>query len=642
MTSTNDEHRPGRHTVTRSRRAAASQKAAAKAARNSENSNNSEIIPNSAEASRPIPGSWPAAKTEPSAEPNSEQNSEQPPRRHRQPSEAELARREAVAKYPFVAVTLGSSGIHPATSRLISFDAVTYNAEGEIGEATSIVFSPDSDPGPRHQHGLTHEEVAAGIPFSKALKRVDRVVDDRTLIVHDATVTWGFLVSEARRAMASAARQNRSRNRNSRNRSRRIKVGHIPKPKDIIDTLATARRQELVITDVRLASVAIASGIPATPPKATVERAQRPAADTAREETALLWQLHKLQAARGTVVTLEPSELRADKFGLQRSHIRVDAMEAPRMHHNPGQYAPGKELVRGMEFVVAPEIAMDPDVIIEAAMREEMNYVEKISRETSVVICNITTDLVGKAMHADRKDIPLMSDEAFLAALERIEEPGPEPVVEERPTTAPRPQRRNPNSSSAPRRSSHSHTGANAGNNSGGGNTSSGKPGGKPAAKPGSNNSGHNSNADAEGTNRPQRKSSRRRRRRRGSSNPNAANQHNQNQSQNQSQNQDSQQSKPGQAKPPHAQPAQGKSELPKPGQNQGASPAGNNQSGSGQSGSGQGGSKSSNRRRRRGGRGGRNRNRSRNGENQAGSNRSGDGNAPSNNAISSANKKQD
>src|SRR5699024_2703425 len=240
MTSTNDNQRTGRHTVTRSRRAASTRKTV-----------------ESSESARPLPGSWPAAQpatspaaapaaspSEQAAQPTSRREQQQdghqpserrlverhPGERHsgeRPPSEAELARREEVKQYPYVAITLGASGIHPATSRLISLDAVTYNDAGEIGEATYLVFCPDSDPGPKHHHGLSHEEVAAGIPFSKALKRIDRIIDDRTIIVHDATVTWGFLVSEARRAMTAAARQNRSRNRNGRNRSRRIKVGQI-------------------------------------------------------------------------------------------------------------------------------------------------------------------------------------------------------------------------------------------------------------------------------------------------------------------------------------------------------------------------------------------------------------------------------
>ncbi|WP_300938307.1 DNA polymerase III subunit epsilon [Corynebacterium stationis] len=596
MTSTNDNQRTGRHTVSRSRRAASARKAA-----------------ESSETARPLPGSWPAAQpgtpapataaadsseqdlaSAKSPEHNSSER-QQGDRQHgeRRPSEAELARREAVQQFPYVAVSLGASGIHPATSRLISFDAVTYNAEGEIGDATFLVFCPDSDPGPKHQHGLSHEEVSAGIPFSKALKRIDRIIDDRTIIVHDATVTWGFLVSEARRAMTAAARQNRSRNRNGRSRSRRIKVGHIPRPQGIIDTLATARRHELPLTDLRLASVALATGIPTTPPTATVERAQRSAEDTAREETNLLWQLHSLQAKRGDVVCLDPSELRADKFGLQRSHIRVDAMDAPRMHHNPGPYVPGRELVRGMEFVVAPEIAMDPDIIIEAGVREELNYVEKLSRETSVVVCNITTDLVGKAMHADRKDIPLMGDEAFLAALKRIEEAGPEPQVEEKPTTAPRPQRRNPNSSSAPRRSNTS------------GNASTGAS---------SSNTGGSKSSNR-----------RRRRRRSGSGSTNAAHAGNHSQGGNSQNNNQGQDTAQGSAQPQTEQGAQSGKSQP------GKSQDGNNHGGNNQSGN----AKSSNRRRRRGGRGGRNRNRSRNQDNR------GSGTSAADSGAKSAEKKQ-
>lgn len=591
MTSTNDNQRTGRHTVSRSRRAASARKAA-----------------ESSETARPLPGSWPAAQPgtpapATAAADSSEQdlasakspehNSSERQHGERRPSEAELARREAAQQFPYVAVSLGASGIHPATSRLISFDAVTYNAEGEIGEATFLVFCPDSDPGPKHQHGLSHEEVSAGIPFSKALKRIDRIIDDRTIIVHDATVTWGFLVSEARRAMTAAARQNRSRNRNGRSRSRRIKVGHIPRPQGIIDTLATARRHELPLTDLRLASVALATGIPTTPPTATVERAQRSAEDTARAETNLLWQLHSLQAKRGDVVCLDPSELRADKFGLQRSHIRVDAMDAPRMHHNPGPYVPGRELVRGMEFVVAPEIAMDPDIIIEAGVREELNYVEKLSRETSVVVCNITTDLVGKAMHADRKDIPLMGDEAFLAALKRIQEAGPEPQVEEKPTTAPRPQRRNPNSSSAPRRSNTS------------GNASTG--------------------ASLSNTGGSQSSNRRRRRRRSGSGSTNAAHAGNHSQGGNSQNNNQGQDTAQGSAQPQTEQGAQSGKSQP------GKSQDGNNHGGNNQSGN----AKSSNRRRRRGGRGGRNRNRSRNQDNR------GSGTSAADSGAKSAEKKQ-
>ena len=190
----------------------------------------------------------------------------------------------------------------------------------------------------------------------------------------------------------------------------------------IVDTLATARRQSVWGADIRLAAVARDTGLPAPDPTASVERAQKPEKETSREATRLLVDLYRAQAS-GPLSSAAPDDLRADRFGLQRSHVRVDAAEAPRQHHNPGAYVPGKELIRGMEIVVAPEITEDPDTIIAALAREELNYSEKLTRETSLVVCNITTNLVGKPMHAHRKDIPLMSDVAFLAALERIEEP---------------------------------------------------------------------------------------------------------------------------------------------------------------------------------------------------------------------------
>lgn len=333
------------------------------------------------------------------------------------------AREEALAAFPFVALTIQTTGIHPSTGRLLTVDALTLNAEGEIGQEFHAVINPGEDPGPKHLHGLSAEEVQAGQSFSMLLKPLDRLIDGRTLIVHDAPYTWGFIVSEARRAMTAAARQNRARNRNrGKGRRRRFKVGHVPTPVAIVDTLATARRQSVWGTDIRLAAVARDTGLPALDPTASVERAQRPEKETSREATRLLVDLYREQAS-GPRSSAAPDDLRADRFGLQRSHVRVDAAEAPRQHHNPGTYVPGKELIRGMEIVVAPEITEDPDTIIAALAREELNYSEKLTRETSLVVCNITTNLVGKPMHAHRKDIPLMSDVAFLAALERIEEP---------------------------------------------------------------------------------------------------------------------------------------------------------------------------------------------------------------------------
>ncbi|MDO5031830.1 DNA polymerase III subunit epsilon [Corynebacterium sp.] len=428
----------------------------------------------------------------------------------------QAAQAEAVAAFPFVALTMQTTGIHPSTGRLLTIDALTFNESGEVGQDFHAVLNPDGDPGPFHLHGLSREEIAQGQSFSALLKPLDRLIDGRTLIVHDTPYTWGFLVSEARRAMTAAARQNRARGRNrSKGRRRRTKVGHVPAPVAIIDTLASARLQEIWENDVRLAAVARRAGLDAEDPTASHERAQRSEAETSRAATETLLALYQRLAA-GPLNSYTPEDLRADRFGLQRSQLRVDAAEAPRMHHNPGPYVPGKELRRGMEIVVAPEIAMDPDVIIEALVREELNYSEKLTRETSLVVCNITTDLVGKPMHAHRKDIPLMADEAFLAALERIEEavePSEEPSSSGQRSRPSQPQQKNRRSGGSARRRSKRRSGSQQGAGQNGGNSNSNSSNNQQSSDSTIGNNGSKGNTGNKGSNNKSGNSRRRRRR---------------------------------------------------------------------------------------------------------------------------------
>lgn len=355
----------------------------------------------------------------------------------------EAARLERVAAYPFIALSIQTTGIHPSTGRIITIDALTYNAAGDTDQEFHAVLNPETDPGPRHQHGLDVEEVEAGQAFAKVLKPLDRLIDGRTLVVHDAPYTWGFLVSEARRAMTAAARANRARSRNrGRGRRRRQKVGHVPAPVAIVDTLATARRQGVALADVRLLAVAAASGVAAPDFQASVERATRPEAESSRDVTRLTLELERAQNARAAdgIGSAVPEDLRADRFGLQRSAVRVDAAESPRRHSNPGPWQRGQRLRQGMEFVVAPEITADPDEIIAAGVAAELNYVEKLSRETSLVVCNLhpagaelanNSGLTGKAMHAHRKGIPLVSDEEFMRLLADVAEATADPAPQQ-------------------------------------------------------------------------------------------------------------------------------------------------------------------------------------------------------------------
>src|SRR5699024_3268512 len=95
----------------------------------------------------------------------------------------EHARQKAITDAPYVSVTIQSSGIHPSTSRMITFTAITLTADNKPVETFHAVLNPGTDPGPFHLHGVTDEEFRSERRFSQILKAVDRLIDGRTLIL---------------------------------------------------------------------------------------------------------------------------------------------------------------------------------------------------------------------------------------------------------------------------------------------------------------------------------------------------------------------------------------------------------------------------------------------------------------------------
>lgn len=364
-------------------------------------------------ASGPVPGPGPAAR--------SEQKQAQKSARDNSPSvppEPSLTE-----QFPFAAFTAQTTNIHPSSGRLVTLDGVAFDESGVVGEEFHAVFNVGGDPGPMHTHGVRRNDFERAAKFSRHLKKLDKFIDNRTLVVHDAPLVWGFIVSEARRAMNAAARANRSRNR--RQGRRRQRVGHVPRPEAIVDTLASARKQGAVLIDERLEAVAALSGVAVPPAEASAERAAQREEDTSRERTLALVGLYLALAEAGPLATRTTDDLTPDRFGLQRSQLRVDAEKAPALHGNPGQFTGKSGLRPGMEVVVSDDICADHDELIQAILDLEMTYAEKLTRETSLVVTNATGDpdsLRGKAMHAQRKGIPLLTDEQFLDAVNEARE----------------------------------------------------------------------------------------------------------------------------------------------------------------------------------------------------------------------------
>lgn len=383
--------------------------------------------------------------------PQAQQIPQQQAKQHAQFSSPEVA--------PYVFVAIQTNGIHPSTARLLSLGVSTTDDEGNIVDTWHVVVDPKEDPGPQHLHGLTSDDFLGAPQFGIILSKLTYALDGRTLVTHDAPRVWGFIMSEAKRARRQANRENR-KNR-GRRRHGRARVGRIPAPSLVIDTLATARRQGTPLPDTRLRGVARAYGLDVPSPVASLEGRAVPEHDRTLHDVTTTLALFTAQGGFGaerqganalganrasalgantasvsrasalganalgasTIAAMKPEDLKADSVGLQRSAVRVAAIEAPRPVENPGTYQRGKNLQEGMEFAVAPEVLADPDELISAGVAAGLVYSEKVTRKTSLLVCNqpadVTSDqLVGKAMHAHRKEIPLVSDEAFLQLVE--------------------------------------------------------------------------------------------------------------------------------------------------------------------------------------------------------------------------------
>lgn len=459
---------------------------------------------------------------------SSEDNDHSSPRAELESALHDLPSKEEA---PFAAVSISTSGIHPKTSRLVALSVVffgpgaeapadlanadelpTINIGQEIGALTRHL-NPGEDAGPWHLHGYQVNELSQALGFNSSAQLIHQALDGRTLIMHESDYVWGFITHEFKLSQRSA-----NRGRRSRGRGRGGRRQPTPAPVSIIDTLATARRQAIDSTDPRLRAVVSSYNRAADASTTTATNANAPAnasrsavlaPATALPEVGAVASLDKkdidpdelleadarltaalalAQQRNGELTVLDPEDLAADQFGLRRSGLRIDAANSPRPYVNPGAWKRGEPLVEGMEFVVSPDVEVDPDVLIGQGVAAGLAYSEKLNRRSSLVVCNENYELRGKAMHADRKNIPLIRDEDFLALLNNVQ-PGEKEAVPTKPGADARPRT---SGLAGPRGGS----GGSGGRSNSGGSNSNG-PGGSGS---GSNSGGSGSNSGGSGS----------------------------------------------------------------------------------------------------------------------------------------------
>lgn len=125
-----------------------------------------------------------------------------------------------VAELRLLAIDLETTGLDPRRDSIVSIGLVPVDgASIELGGAGHVVVRTDSDVGQSPVfHGITDDDVAAGLPLAGALDEVLRALTGRVLLAHHAGIEAGFLGAACR------------------------SVHGAPLPLRVVDTMALQRR----------------------------------------------------------------------------------------------------------------------------------------------------------------------------------------------------------------------------------------------------------------------------------------------------------------------------------------------------------------------------------------------------------------
>ncbi|KAA0918042.1 exonuclease domain-containing protein [Dietzia sp. ANT_WB102] len=278
----------------------------------------------------------------------------------------------------WVVVDVETSGMTPAVDRVLSVAAVVIDDDGEVVEEFTTLLNPGVDPGPVHIHGLTPALLAGKPRFADMASELDRVLDGRTVVAHNATFDASFLAAEARRA------------------------GLTPPLKRFVCTLDLAGRLHLSTGDLKLSTLAAHFGVR--------QRAAHDAHDDALVLAGVFGGL--LEVARSKNVQPTVRELAAmvahPETGYLVSTVWADALAAPRLWRPAGRLKPGGPLVQGMEVVFTQDVDRDPDEIASLVVDKGLYVADRITSRTSLAVCDAPGAVRGRAAFARRKGLELI------------------------------------------------------------------------------------------------------------------------------------------------------------------------------------------------------------------------------------------
>ena len=103
----------------------------------------------------------------------------------------------------FVVVDCETTGVSPATDRILQVAAVVVNSSGEVLTSFDTIVRPENPSdyvhGAEHIHGISPAHVQNGMPLSLALQNLVDIADGHIFTAHNAPFDLGFIHAESAR-----------------------------------------------------------------------------------------------------------------------------------------------------------------------------------------------------------------------------------------------------------------------------------------------------------------------------------------------------------------------------------------------------------------------------------------------------------
>lgn len=106
----------------------------------------------------------------------------------------------------FAVIDVETTGLNPATDRILQVAAVVVDESGTVMESFDTVVRPESPSeythGAEHVHGISRAAVENGMPLRDAIERLKQMSSNAVFTAHNARFDLGFLAAEASRVGA--------------------------------------------------------------------------------------------------------------------------------------------------------------------------------------------------------------------------------------------------------------------------------------------------------------------------------------------------------------------------------------------------------------------------------------------------------